>query len=123
MTRDDALIWLLHYGSNQSGVAVADSSRSQRSTNLDESAPALSVPPISADANCGIYFPSMVELHMPKRPAPALPAKHNFAKAYSELKKLREDVECIERLSRSRSSQATEAAGDKPKPVYRVGGR
>ena len=52
-------------------------------------------------ANCGIYFPSMVELHMPKRPAPAIPANYNFAKAYSELKKLREDVECIERLSRS----------------------
>jgi hypothetical protein len=103
----------MHYGDNQSGVAVADSSRSRRSTNLDESAPALSVPPPQT-ANCGIYFSSMVELHMPKRPAPAIPANYNFAKAYSELKKLREDVECIERLSRSRSSQATEAAGDKP---------
>jgi hypothetical protein len=55
---------------------------------------------------------------MPKRPAPAIPANYNFARAYFELKKLREDVECIERLSGLRSGQATEANVDKPKPRY-----
>ncbi|ANW00482.1 hypothetical protein LMTR13_10200 [Bradyrhizobium icense] len=51
-------------------------------------------------------------------PAPAIPANFKFTKAYFELKKLREDVECIERLSRSRSSQATEAAIDKHDPDH-----
>jgi hypothetical protein len=55
---------------------------------------------------------------MSKRPAAAIPANCSLARAYFELKKLREDVECIERLSGLRSGQATEANVDKPKPRY-----
>jgi hypothetical protein len=53
---------------------------------------------------------------MPKRPAPAIPANYNFARAYFELKKLREDVECFERLSGLSSGQAAEANVDEVNP-------
>lgn len=43
---------------------------------------------------------------MRKRTA-ASPANYDFAKAYSELVRLREDVERIEKSSRSRLSQPT----------------
>jgi hypothetical protein len=57
---------------------------------------------------------------MRKRPATATPADFNFIKAYFELKKLREDIECIERSSNSRSSQATVAGRDTPKGDNRI---
>jgi hypothetical protein len=59
------------------------------------------------------------ELHMPKRPAPAIPENYNFARAYFELKKLREDVECFERLSGLSSDQAAQANVHQLKPRYR----
>jgi hypothetical protein len=55
---------------------------------------------------------------MSKRPAPAIPANYSLARAYFDLRKLREDVECTERLSGLRSGQATEANVEKPKAGY-----
>ena len=46
---------------------------------------------------------------MPKRSAPAIPANFDFVKNYLELKKLRDEVEFIER---SRAGLATRAAND-----------
>jgi hypothetical protein len=57
---------------------------------------------------------------MRKRPATATSADFNFAKAYFELKKLREDIECIERSSRLASSQATVAGRDAFKGDNRI---
>ncbi len=44
---------------------------------------------------------------MGKRTATATPAENNFAKAYLELLKLREDVERIEKLSKLRLRRST----------------
>lgn len=57
---------------------------------------------------------------MGKRPAAAALAEFNFVKAYFELKKLREDIECIERASRPPSSQAIAAGRDTPKGNNRI---
>jgi len=54
-------------------------------------------------------------IEMGKRPATATSVDFNFVKAYFELKKLREDIECIERSSGPASSQATLAGRDTPK--------
>jgi hypothetical protein len=89
-------------------VAVADSSRNlQASTS-----------PLAAALSISLLFclfSGIGELHMLTRRAPAIPANYNFARAYFELKKLREDVECMERLAGLTSVQATEANVDKPK--------
>jgi hypothetical protein len=52
---------------------------------------------------------------MPKRPVTATSTDYNFIKAYFELKRLREDIEYIERSSRPASSQAAVAGRDTPK--------
>jgi hypothetical protein len=57
---------------------------------------------------------------MRKRPATATSADFNFVKAYFELKKLREDIESIERSSRPASSQATVAGRDTSKGDDRI---
>jgi len=48
---------------------------------------------------------------MPKRRAPVIPTNFDFAKNYLELKKLRDEVEFIER---SRAGLAGRAANDEP---------
>jgi hypothetical protein len=55
------------------------------------------------------------ELSMRKRAA-----NFNFAKTYLELKRLRGDVERIEKSSRSRPTQAAVAARDTPKADHRI---
>jgi hypothetical protein len=57
---------------------------------------------------------------MRKRPATTASADFNFVKAYFELKKLRKDIESIERSSRPASSQATAAGRDKSKGDDRI---
>ncbi|WP_157088336.1 hypothetical protein [Bradyrhizobium jicamae] len=52
---------------------------------------------------------------MRKRPATASSANCDFIKAYFELQKLREDIECIERASRPPQGQATAARRDTAK--------
>jgi hypothetical protein len=59
---------------------------------------------------------------MRKRPATAILADFNFVKAYFELKKLREDIELIERSSRPASSRATVAGRDTSKSDDRTQG-
>jgi hypothetical protein len=59
-------------------------------------------------------------IEMRKRPATATSADFNFVKAYFELKKLREDIETIERSSRPASSQATVAGRDTSKGDDRI---
>jgi len=44
---------------------------------------------------------------MRKRSATAASSDFNFVKAYFELKRLREDIECIERSSKQPSSQVS----------------
>ena len=57
---------------------------------------------------------------MRKRPAAASPADYNFAKAYFELVRLREEVERIEKLSMSRSGKPTAADCDTAKANRRT---
>ncbi|WFU15984.1 hypothetical protein [Bradyrhizobium sp. CB3481] len=52
---------------------------------------------------------------MRKRSATAIPADFNFVKAYFELKRLRADIECIERSSRLPSSQVSAVGRNRPK--------
>jgi hypothetical protein len=58
-------------------------------------------------------------IDMSKRPT-AASADFNFIKAYYELKKLREDIECIERASRPPQDQSTVSRRDTPKGDDRI---
>jgi hypothetical protein len=57
---------------------------------------------------------------MRKRPVRATSADFNFVKAYFELKKLREDIECIERSSRRAESHAMVAGRNTAKGDDRI---
>jgi hypothetical protein len=52
---------------------------------------------------------------MRKRSATAAPEDFNFVKAYFELKRLREDIECIERSSKPPSGKVSAADSNGPK--------
>ena len=57
---------------------------------------------------------------MPKRSATEIPADFDVVKAYFELKKLRADIEFIERSSRSAQGQAAAAIRDTPEDDDRI---
>jgi hypothetical protein len=59
-------------------------------------------------------------IDMSKRPTAATSADFNFITAYFELKKLREDIECIERASRPPQDQPTVSRRDTPKGDDRI---
>jgi len=65
------------------------------------------------------------ELDMVKRSVTAAPAEQNFIKAYFELKRLREDIACIERSAnvpagrRSAASRDISKGGDGMRDVSR----
>jgi hypothetical protein len=69
---------------------------------------------------CSVTLGRAGELSIRKRAATATFANFNFAKTYLELKRLRGDVERIEKSSRSRPTQAAVAARDTPKADHRI---
>jgi hypothetical protein len=78
---------------------------------LDESARSV----FRAHATICRFLERAERLDMRKRPATAGSTNYNFIKAYFELKKLREDIEYIERSSRPSPGQATIAGRDASK--------
>jgi hypothetical protein len=90
------------------GCGLVDGHRGSTSTSPH-------TPFSSARATICRFLERAKGLDMRKRPATATSTNYNFIKAYFELKKLREDIECIERSSRPSPSQATVAGRDTPK--------
>ena len=99
-----SVIFPIGEGSGGGCGLVEETSKPQRV----RSRPRYGSPQFPQTADCGVL---RRRIDMPKRSAPAIPSNFDLGKAYSEIKKLREDVECIGRWSRLRSRQAIEVVG------------